>query len=65
MTEYLSQFSFPPLIGANQKKTDYICISKESEGPAPDALDETLPNWKLDVELYYSRNIDWYESIID
>ena len=52
MTEYLSQFSFPPLIGANQKKTDYICISKESEGPAPDALDETLPNWKLDVELY-------------
>ena len=22
-------------------------------------------NWKLDVELYYSRNIDWYESIID
>ena len=43
MTEYLSQFSFPPLIGANQKKTDYICISKESEGPAPDTLDETLP----------------------
>ena len=28
---------------ANQKKTDYICISKESEGPAPDTLDETLP----------------------
>ena len=27
----------------NQKKTDYICISKESEGPAPDTLDETLP----------------------
>ena len=49
-------------IGVNQKKTDYIRISKESEGSAPDALDETLPNWKLDV---YSRNIDWYESIID
>ena len=31
-------------IGANQKKTDYICISKESEGPAPDTLDETLPS---------------------
>ena len=29
--------------GANQKKTDFICISKESEGPAPDTLDETLP----------------------
>ena len=27
----------------NQKKTDYICISKESEGLAPDTLDETLP----------------------
>ena len=27
----------------NQKKTDYICISKESEGPAPDTLNETLP----------------------
>ena len=27
----------------NQKKTDYICISKESEGAAPDTLDETLP----------------------
>ena len=27
----------------SQKKTDYICISKESEGPAPDTLDETLP----------------------
>ena len=27
----------------NQKKTDYICISKESERPAPDTLDETLP----------------------
>lgn len=27
----------------NQKKTDYICISKESEGSAPDTLDETLP----------------------
>ena len=26
----------------NQKKTDYICISKESEGPVPDTLDETL-----------------------
>ena len=52
-------------IGANQKKTDYICLSGESEGPTPDALYETLPNWKLDVELYYSRNIDWYESIID
>ena len=51
-------------IGANQNKTDYICISGESEGLAPDTLDETLPNWKLDVE-YYSRNIDWYESIID
>ena len=37
-------------IGANQKKTDYICISEESEGLAPDTLDETLPNWKLDVE---------------
>ena len=52
-------------IGANQNKTDYICISGEFEGLAPDTLDETLPNWKLDVELYYSRNIDWYESIID
>ena len=27
----------------NEKKTDYICISKESEGPAPDTLDEKLP----------------------
>ena len=52
-------------IGANQNKTDYMCLSGESEGLAPDTLDETLPNWKLDVELYYSRNIDWYESIID
>ena len=34
----------------NQKKTDYICISKESEGPAPDTLDETLP---------YSPFLDW------
>ena len=25
------------------KKTDYICTSKESERPAPDTLDETLP----------------------
>ena len=24
-------------------KTDYICTSKESEKPAPDTLDETLP----------------------
>ena len=31
----------------NQKKTDYICISKESEGPAPDTLDETLPKQRL------------------
>ena len=26
----------------DQNKTDYICIFKESEGPAPDTLDETL-----------------------
>ena len=52
-------------IGANQKKTYYIGLSGESEGLARDTLHETLPNWKLDVELYYSRNIDWYESIID
>ena len=25
------------------QKTDYICTSKESERPAPDTLDETLP----------------------
>ena len=35
----------------NQKKTDYICISKESEGPAPDTLDETLPSKPLNTSL--------------
>lgn len=36
----------------NQKKTDYIFISKESERPAPDTLDETLPinNKKYDIK---------------
>ena len=33
----------------NQKKTDYICISKESEGPAPDTLDETLPRYIKEI----------------
>ena len=38
----------------NQKKTDYICISKESEGPAPDTLDETLPTQNNLGVLYLS-----------
>ncbi len=41
----------------NQKKTDYICISKESEGPAPDTLDETLP-----IELLKSRGLNIADS---
>ena len=32
------------------QKTDYICTSKESERPAPDTLDETLPTWNSDKE---------------
>lgn len=39
----------------NQKKTDYICISKESEGPAPDTLDETLPVLRSEAFLGAAR----------
>ena len=31
----------------NQKKIDYIRISKESGGPALDTLDETLPSFRM------------------
>lgn len=52
----------------NQKKIDYIFISNESEGPAPDTLGETLPishhclRQILDVftpySLKYSKKIE-------
>ena len=43
-THWMEHYPLRPLPKmTNQKKTDYICISKESEGPAPDTLDETLP----------------------
>ena len=41
----------------NQKKTDYICISKESEGPAPDTLDETLPSSAFPAILLYAQEL--------
>ena len=44
----------------NQKKTDYIRISKESEGPAPDTLDETL--LKQEMKLIYKDDVPFYED---
>ena len=37
------------------QKTDYICTSKESERPAPDTLDETLPEFK-----YEKRKLSYF-----
>ena len=48
----------------NQKKTDYICISKESEGPAPDTLDETLPG-KIQGNVGFLLLVLMESSIID
>ena len=46
----------------NQKKTDYICISKESEGPAPDTLDETLP-YKAEYKELFLNSFAIYEQL--
>ena len=45
----------------NQKKTDYICTSKESEGPAPDTLDETLPPAGM-IHFIYMVSVDFLSS---
>ena len=46
---------------ANQKKTDYICISKESERPAPDTLDETLPGLTAYRHIHHEFSSNLYK----
>ena len=43
------------------QKTDYICTSKESERPAPDTLDETLP--KSVIVTSQLPVAKWYDYI--
>lgn len=39
------------------QKTDYICTSKESERPAPDTLDETLPLLAIFLSFFHDAKL--------